>query len=62
MRAITIQGSYVGSLAEIRELMALVGTGKVTPMPVSERPLDEANAVLEDLRAGRITGRAVLRP
>ncbi|HEV8026827.1 MAG TPA: alcohol dehydrogenase [Stellaceae bacterium] len=62
MRAITIQGSYVGSLAEIKELMALVGTGKVAPMPVSERPLDDANAVLEELRGGRITGRAVLRP
>jgi alcohol dehydrogenase, propanol-preferring len=62
MRAITIQGSYVGSLAEIKELMALVATGKVPPMPVSERPLDEANAVLDELRAGRVTGRAVLRP
>jgi propanol-preferring alcohol dehydrogenase len=62
MRALTIQGSYVGSLAEIKELMALVAGGKVAPMPVSERPLDEANTVLEELRAGRITGRAVLRP
>jgi D-arabinose 1-dehydrogenase-like Zn-dependent alcohol dehydrogenase len=62
LRAITIQGSYVGSLAEIKELMALVGTGKVAPLPVSERPLDDANAVLEELRGGRITGRAVLRP
>jgi alcohol dehydrogenase, propanol-preferring len=62
MRAITIQGSYVGSLAEIKELMALVVSGKVPAMPVSERPLDEANTVLEELRAGRVTGRAVLRP
>jgi alcohol dehydrogenase, propanol-preferring len=62
MRAITIQGSYVGSLAEIGELMALVATGNVAPMPVTERPLDDANAVLEDLKAGHIVGRAVLRP
>lgn len=62
MRALTIQGSYVGSLAEIQELMALAGTGKVPSMPVVERPLDDANAVLDELRAGRIIGRAVLRP
>jgi propanol-preferring alcohol dehydrogenase len=62
MRAITIQGSYVGSLAELKELLALVGTGKVPPMPTSERPLAEANAVLEELRGGRILGRAILRP
>lgn len=62
MRAITVQGSYVGSLAEMKEVLALVGTGKVAPMPVSERALEEANAVLGDLKAGRVIGRAVLRP
>jgi len=62
MRAITLQGSYVGSLAEMRELLALVATGKVPAVPVSERRLDQANAVLEDLKAGRIVGRAVLTP
>jgi D-arabinose 1-dehydrogenase-like Zn-dependent alcohol dehydrogenase len=62
MRAITVQGSYVGSLAEMRELLALVATGKVPAVPISERPLAEANTVLEELKAGRIIGRAVLRP
>src|SRR5229473_128425 len=62
MRAITIQGSYVGSLAELKELLALVASGKVPPVPLSQRPLDQANAVLEDLKAGRIIGRAVLTP
>jgi D-arabinose 1-dehydrogenase-like Zn-dependent alcohol dehydrogenase len=62
MRAITVQGSYVGSLAEMKELLALVATGKVPPVPISERPLADAFAVLEDLKAGRIVGRAVLRP
>ena len=62
MRAITVQGSYVGSLAEMKELLALVATGKVPPMPISERRLDEANAVLQELKAGRIIGRAVLTP
>lgn len=62
MRAITVQGSYVGSLAEMRELLALVATGKVPSVPINERRLDEANAVLEELKAGRIIGRAVLTP
>ncbi len=62
MRAITVQGSYVGSLAEMRELLALVATGKVPPVPVDHRRLDQANAVLEELKAGRIIGRAVMTP
>lgn len=62
MRAITIQGSYVGSLAELKELLALVATGKVPPVPIHEHALDQANAVLEALKAGRIVGRAVLTP
>lgn len=62
MRAITIQGSYVGSLAEMKELLALVATGKVPPVPISERRLEDAYRVLQDLKAGRIVGRAVLTP
>ncbi|MGO8917633.1 MAG: alcohol dehydrogenase [Stellaceae bacterium] len=62
MRAITVQGSYVGSLAEMRELLALVATDTVPSVPINERRLDQANAVLEDLKAGRIIGRAVLTP
>src|SRR5262249_5530122 len=62
MRAITVQGSYVGSLAEMRELLALVATGSAPPVPVSERRLDQVNAVLEELKGGRVVGRAVLTP
>ncbi len=62
MRAMTIRGSYVGTLSEMRELMALVRAGKVKPMPVGRRKLDEVNQALEDLKAGRIVGRVVLAP
>jgi alcohol dehydrogenase, propanol-preferring len=62
MRALTIQGSYVGSLAELTELMALVASGRVPALPIAERRLDEAPQALLDLRDGRITGRAVLTP
>ena len=61
-RAIAIQGSYVGSLGELKELMALATAGKVPPVPVTRHPLYEANATLEKLRKGEVIGRAVLTP
>jgi D-arabinose 1-dehydrogenase-like Zn-dependent alcohol dehydrogenase len=62
MRALTIAGSFVGSLAEAKEMMALVQAGKVDPIPYSTRPLDQASQTLEDLRNGKIVGRVVLTP
>lgn len=60
--ALTIQGSYVGSLAEAREMLALVKSGSVEAIPVLERPLSEANDALNMLREGRVVGRVVLKP
>ena len=40
--------------------MALAKAGKIAPLPIRERPLAEAQASLEDLRAGRVVGRIVL--
>jgi D-arabinose 1-dehydrogenase-like Zn-dependent alcohol dehydrogenase len=62
MRAITIQGSYVGSLSETRELIDLVRRTGLPPVPVATRPLDDVNAVLSELRAGKVIGRVVLTP
>ena len=56
-RAIGIVGSYVGSLQELKEVVALAKKRKLKPMPVETRPADEANAALEDLKAGRVVGR-----
>lgn len=61
-RAITITGSYVGSLRQLRELVALAREGRVHPVPVEARPLERAQASLDDLKAGRIVGRIVLTP
>ena len=61
-RAISVIGSYVGNLAEMHELMALVRTGKVKPVPYAIRPLDEVNVALDALKAGKITGRTVVTP
>lgn len=60
MNARIIQGSYVGSLAEMGELMELVRAGRIAPIAIQERPLAEANAALADLKAGKVRGRQVL--
>ena len=60
LRNLTVQGSYVGSLAEMRELMQLAGAGPAPSIPVQPRPLADAQAALDDLRAGRAVGRIVL--
>jgi D-arabinose 1-dehydrogenase-like Zn-dependent alcohol dehydrogenase len=59
-RAIGIVGSYVGSLQELKEVVALAKKKKIRPAPVQTRPAEEANAALEDLKAGRVVGRVVL--
>jgi D-arabinose 1-dehydrogenase-like Zn-dependent alcohol dehydrogenase len=59
-RAIGIVGSYVGSLQELKEVVALAKKGRIRPPPVETRPASEANAALEDLKAGRVLGRVVL--
>ena len=62
MRALTIQGSYVGSVPEMQELMELVRRTGLPDVPVATRPLDDVNAVHDELRAGKIVGRVVLVP
>ena len=62
MRPLTIQGSYVGTLEELRELIALVQRTKMKAIPVQRRPMSEANAAMQDLIAGKVVGRTILIP
>ncbi|HVP09344.1 MAG TPA: alcohol dehydrogenase [Burkholderiales bacterium] len=61
-RAIGLVGSYVGNLKELKEVVALAKKKKLKPTPLATRPMDEINAILEDLKAGRVLGRVVLAP
>jgi D-arabinose 1-dehydrogenase-like Zn-dependent alcohol dehydrogenase len=61
-RAIGLVGSYVGNLKELKEVVALAKKRKLKPTPVQTRPLAEVNAILEDLKAGKVLGRVVLAP
>lgn len=60
IKAITIEGTLTGTLAEARELIDLARAGKFAPIPTRDRPLAQAQAALDDLRAGRVVGRTVL--
>jgi len=62
IKAMTLQGSYTGSLSELRELMDLVRYAPLPLIPVRRRPLHEANAALTDLKDGKVIGRVVLAP
>ena len=59
-RAIGIVGSYVGNLAELKQVVALAKKKKLRPLPVATRPADEVNSVLQELLAGKVLGRVVL--
>jgi len=54
-------GSYVGSLQEMRELMAIAAQGSLSELPLTTQALSTATEALEDLRAGRIRGRTILK-
>ncbi len=60
IKAVTIQGSYVGNLNELRELVALAQGGKLPAIPVATVPIETANHALMRLRDGKVTGRTVL--
>jgi len=60
LKAMTIEGTTTGTLAEARELIGLVRAKNIGPPPIAERPLAQAQATLDDLRAGKIVGRVVL--
>ena len=58
---LTIVGNLVGTHAELEELVGLVAAGKVT-LRTRQYALDDINEAVEDLRGGRLVGRAVLLP
>lgn len=62
LKPYSIIGSYVGRLDEARELIGLLRKGAVPAPPMSERPLSEANSAINDLRAGKVLGRVLLKP
>jgi D-arabinose 1-dehydrogenase-like Zn-dependent alcohol dehydrogenase len=62
LKNVTIMGSYVGTLADMAELMALARSGRVPALPVATKPLTEVDNVLAALAGGKIVGRTVVLP
>jgi alcohol dehydrogenase, propanol-preferring len=60
LKAMCIEGTQTGTLAEARELIDLVRDQNIAAPPIAERPLAQASQTLDDLRAGKIVGRVVL--
>jgi propanol-preferring alcohol dehydrogenase len=61
LNGITIVGSIVGTREDLREVFELHAAGK-TRVIRETRPLDQVNEAIEDLNAGRVGGRIVLKP
>ncbi len=62
LKSIIIQGAYTGNYTDMVELLDLARKGIINPMISKRYTLDEANAALEDLKARKIVGRAVINP
>ncbi|MEY2805542.1 MAG: hypothetical protein RL657_2878 [Pseudomonadota bacterium] len=60
-RAITLQGSYVGSPQELREVVALAQSGRLQRIPTAVCPANEISSQLDRLKTGEVVGRMVAR-
>jgi D-arabinose 1-dehydrogenase-like Zn-dependent alcohol dehydrogenase len=59
-RALMIQGSHLGTVDELKQVVALAREGKIKPIPIQTRPLSDVSRTLDELKAGGVTGRVVV--
>ena len=59
-RALTIQGSHLGSVEELKQVVALARDGKLQPIPIQKRSLSDVSRTLDELKAGAVVGRVVV--
>jgi NAD+-dependent secondary alcohol dehydrogenase Adh1 len=58
---ITVAGNLIGTHADLADLVSLGSQGRVV-LHCTGYPLEAANDAIDDLRHGRIRGRAILIP
>jgi hypothetical protein len=51
-----------GNIRELREVLALAESGRLTPIPLEFWPLAKINDVYERVKHGKVAGRAVITP
>ena len=61
IRALTVQGSYVGNPKELRELVKLAQNGDLAALPVATVPQSHAYEALMRVRDSKVNGRLVLK-
>jgi propanol-preferring alcohol dehydrogenase len=59
---VSVSVSWWGNIRELREVIALVESGRLTPIPLEFWPLDKINEVSDRVKRGEVAGRAVLTP
>jgi alcohol dehydrogenase, propanol-preferring len=62
LRAFTLTGAYTGKFADLVEMVALARSGKIQSVVSRKFTLAQANSALEELKSGKIIGRAVINP
>ncbi len=56
---VRVQASAVGTRKDLEEVLAMAAAGKLR-CQISTRPLAEINTIMDEMRAGKISGRVVL--
>ncbi len=59
LRAVTVEGSHLGSIEELNTVVALARQGQIKPIPIETRPLSEVSRTLDELKMGGVVGRVV---
>ncbi len=59
---VSVSVSWWGNIRELREVIALVESGRLTPIPLEFWPLNKINEVYDRVKRGAVAGRAVLTP
>jgi len=61
-RNLTLRGSYVGSIGDLRDLVKYAEEGRLPSLPISVKPMNSVNQVIDDLNHHRVLGRIVTTP
>ena len=59
---VSVSVSWWGNIRELREVIALVESGRLTSIPLEFWPLSEINKVYDRVKRGEVAGRAVVTP
>jgi len=56
----SVAGTQTGNVQDLKDVVALARSAKLTPIPIERMDMDHANDALLRLKAGKVTGRLVL--